>query len=80
MLLNTSNLQIQSGAWCECLANTTDGSVCAVGGGGCTSGEVGGLYWEVRRQLVELANKELLPFQHSPSADCEARCARNCSC
>jgi hypothetical protein len=75
VLLNTSNLQIQSGAWCECLANATDGSVCAAasvgGGGGRTSGEVGGLYWEVRRQRVELANKELLPFQHLPSADCD---------
>ncbi|KAF0935256.1 hypothetical protein E2562_031710 [Oryza meyeriana var. granulata] len=71
---------------CACLANATDGSGCAaasVGGGLCgsTGGEVGGLYWEVRRQRVEPANKELLPFEHSPSAaDCEARCARNCSC
>ncbi|BAS79004.1 PAN domain-containing protein At5g03700 [Oryza sativa Japonica Group] len=73
---------------CACLANATDGSGCAaanVGGGGglCgrTGGEVGGLYWEVRRQRVEPANKEFLPFEHSPSAaDCEVRCARNCSC
>ncbi|XP_040376823.1 PAN domain-containing protein At5g03700-like [Oryza brachyantha] len=77
---------------CACLANATDGSGCAAvsgggegggGGGLCgrTGGEVGGLYWEVRRQRVEPANKELLPFEHSPSAaDCEARCARNCSC
>uniref|UniRef100_A0A0D9VGK9 non-specific serine/threonine protein kinase n=1 Tax=Leersia perrieri TaxID=77586 RepID=A0A0D9VGK9_9ORYZ len=72
---------------CACLANATDGSGCAAAvaaaGGLCgrTGGEVGGLYWEVRRNRVEPANKELLPFENSPSAaDCEARCARNCSC
>ncbi|KAL5212280.1 hypothetical protein ABZP36_023127 [Zizania latifolia] len=79
---------VQPSGRCACLANATDGSGCAaasVGGGGSlcgsTGGEVGGLYWEVRRQSVEPVNKELVPFEHSPSAeDCEARCARNCSC
>jgi hypothetical protein len=71
---------------CACLANATDGSGCAaasVGNGLCgtTGREVGGLYWEARRQGVEPANKELLGFEHALSAeDCEARCARNCNC
>jgi hypothetical protein len=71
---------------CECLANATDGSGCAVGIGssslcGTTGGEVGGLYWAVRRQGVEPANKELLWSEQAASAtDCEARCERNCSC
>lgn len=73
---------------CACLANATDGSGCAaasVGDGnglcGTTGREVGGLYWEARRQGVEPANKELLGFEHAVSAeDCEARCARNCNC
>ncbi|CAM0876305.1 unnamed protein product [Alopecurus aequalis] len=72
---------------CACLANATDGSGCAaaasVGNGlcGATGGEVGGLYWEARTQGVEPANKEWLGFEHALSAeDCEARCARNCSC
>uniref|UniRef100_A0ACD5ZLP1 Uncharacterized protein n=1 Tax=Avena sativa TaxID=4498 RepID=A0ACD5ZLP1_AVESA len=72
---------------CACLANATDGSGCAaasVGNALCgTTGRevVGGLYWEARRQGVEPANKELLGFEHELSAeDCEARCARNCSC
>ncbi|KAG8070876.1 hypothetical protein GUJ93_ZPchr0006g41932 [Zizania palustris] len=79
---------VQPSGRCACLANATDGSGCAaasVGGGGSlcgsTGGEVGGLYWEVRKQSVEPVNKELMPFEHSPSVeDCEARCARNCSC
>lgn len=71
---------------CACLANATDGTGCAapsVGSGLCgtTGSEVGGLYSEVRRHGVEPANKELLGFEHAPSAgDCEALCARNCSC
>ncbi|KQJ99699.1 PAN domain-containing protein At5g03700 [Brachypodium distachyon] len=73
---------------CACLANATDGSgSCAAaetgssGLCGTTGGEVGGLYWTVRKQGVEPVNKELLGFEHAPSAeDCEARCARNCSC
>ncbi|XP_062219191.1 PAN domain-containing protein At5g03700-like [Phragmites australis] len=74
---------------CACLANATDGSDCAaaipasVGGGLCgtTGGEVGGLYWAVRKQRVEPVNKELLGFERAASVtDCEARCERNCSC
>lgn len=74
---------------CECLANATDGPGCAAvvrtsdGSSLCgtTGGEVGGLYWAVRRQGAEPVNKELLWFEHAASAvDCEARCERNCSC
>ncbi|XP_047076977.1 PAN domain-containing protein At5g03700-like [Lolium rigidum] len=71
---------------CACLANATDGSGCAaapVGNGLCgtTGREVGGLYWELRKQGVEPANKEQLGFEHALSAeDCEERCARNCNC
>ncbi|XP_025816493.1 PAN domain-containing protein At5g03700-like [Panicum hallii] len=79
----------QPSGGCECLANATDGSGCAaatpasVRGSLCgtTGGEVGGLYWAVRRQGVEPVNKELLGSEHAASAtDCEARCERNCSC
>ncbi|KAL6634484.1 hypothetical protein ACP70R_027155 [Stipagrostis hirtigluma subsp. patula] len=78
-----------AGGRCACLANATDGSTgCAgagdsVGGGLCgtTGGEVGGLYWAVRRQGVEPVNKELLGFERAASAaDCEARCERDCGC
>jgi hypothetical protein len=74
---------------CECLANATDGSGCAAAMPasvasslcGTTDGEVGGLYWAVRRRGVELVNKELLRSEQAVSAtDCEARCERNCSC
>lgn len=75
---------------CECLANNaTDGSGCATAVPasvasslcGTTGGEVGGLYWAVRRQGVEPVNKELLRSEQAASAtDCEARCERNCSC
>lgn len=74
---------------CDCLANATDGSGCAavvpasVGSSLCgtTGGEVGGLYWAVRRRGVEPVNKELLWSEQAASAtDCEARCERNCSC
>lgn len=75
---------------CACVANATDGSGCAAaavpvtfGAGLCgtTGGEVGGLYWAVRRQGVEPVNKELLGSERAASlAECEERCERNCSC
>jgi hypothetical protein len=71
---------------CSCLANAADGSGCAVvpnqnGLCGTTGGEVGGMYWAVRRRGVEPANKELLGFEHAASAaDCEVRCERDCNC
>ncbi|XP_062223195.1 PAN domain-containing protein At5g03700-like [Phragmites australis] len=80
---------VPPGGRCACMANATDGSGCAaatatsVGGGLCgtTGGELGGLYWAVRRQGVEPVNKELLGFERAASAvDCEARCEHNCSC
>ncbi|KAL5668743.1 hypothetical protein ACJX0J_020964, partial [Zea mays] len=74
---------------CECLANATDGSgyAAAVPASfasnlcGTTGGEVGGLYWAVRRWGVEPVNKELLRSEQAASTtDCEARCEHNCSC
>ncbi|KAJ3675077.1 hypothetical protein LUZ60_004119 [Juncus effusus] len=67
---------------CTCLVNGTDGCKETSSGDLCRSdGNNGDGYSVVRRQGIDLANKDLLGFTKMGSLEeCEGICEKNCSC